>query len=338
MTGYTTWTSHDEDGMSYEEAEHDEEQEWMLDGHDEESNDDEEDELGLESDETEEAEADTIIIGGKLAGMVHGQYMQELIVKETSTEIAARREATKLVTLVKDSTTPLYVGCKPEHTRLSVMMNLLDIKAKSYSTDTSLDMNLKFLHDVLPDGNVLPKSIDEAKVLCPLDMEPIKYHACKNDCIIYRNEHSKLIRCPTCKAPRFKRGNNSRGDNDDENAPASGTPHKVVWYFPIIPRLKRLYANKKQAKLMLWHANRKNKDDGVIRHVADGRQWKAIDDQFPHFSGDDRNVRLGYSVDGLNPFSNQSSVHSTWPVVVCIYNLPPWVCMKRKYLHMVMLI
>lgn len=116
--------------MSYEEAEHDEEQEWMLDGHDEESNDDEEDELGLESDETEEAEADTIIIGGKLAGMVHGQYMQELIVKETSTEIAARREATKLVTLVKDSTTPLYAGCKPKHTRLSVTMNLLDIKAK----------------------------------------------------------------------------------------------------------------------------------------------------------------------------------------------------------------
>ena len=30
---YMKWTSHDEDGMSCEEAEHDEEQEWLMDGH-----------------------------------------------------------------------------------------------------------------------------------------------------------------------------------------------------------------------------------------------------------------------------------------------------------------
>ena len=83
----------------------------------------------------------------------------------------------------------------------------------------------------------------------------------------------------------FKRGNNSQEDNDDDREPAGGTPHKVVWYFPIIPRLKRLYANKKQAKLMLWHSKRK-KDDGVVKHITDGRHWKAIDDEFPNFSGD----------------------------------------------------
>ena len=75
--------------------------------------------------------------------------MQELIVKETSNKTAARREATKLATLV--------TGCKAKHTRLSVTMNRMDIKAKSNSTDTSIDMNLKYLHDVLPKGNVLPK-------------------------------------------------------------------------------------------------------------------------------------------------------------------------------------
>jgi hypothetical protein len=53
---------------------------------------------------------------GKLAGMVHDEHMQELIVKETSTKTSSRREATKLVTLVKDSTTPLYDGCKAKHT------------------------------------------------------------------------------------------------------------------------------------------------------------------------------------------------------------------------------
>jgi hypothetical protein len=29
---------------------------------------------------------------------------------------------------------------------------------------------------------------------------------------------------------------------------------KVVWYFPIIPYLKRSFANVEMAKLMRWHA------------------------------------------------------------------------------------
>ena len=28
----------------------------------------------------------------------------------------------------------------------------------------------------------------------------------------------------------------------------------------------------------------------------------------------------------------------TWPAFVWMYNLPPWLCMKRKYIHMSMLI
>ncbi|GJV43496.1 transposon protein, CACTA, En/Spm sub-class [Tanacetum coccineum] len=33
-----------------------------------------------------------------------------------------------------------------------------------------------------------------------------------------------------------------------------------------------------------------------------------------------------------------SSRHSTWPVLLCVYNLPPWLCMKRKYIMMSLLI
>ena len=40
----------------------------------------------------------------------------------------------------------------------------------------------------------------------------------------------------------------------------------------------------------------------------------------------------------MNPFSEQSSGHSTWPVTLCIYNLPPWLCMKRKFIMMPVLI
>ena len=88
---------------------------------------------------------------------MHDEHMQELNMKETSTKAASRREATKLATLVKDLTAALYGGCKAKQTRLSVTMNLMDIKAKSNSTDASVDMNLKYLHDVLPKGNVVAK-------------------------------------------------------------------------------------------------------------------------------------------------------------------------------------
>jgi Transposase family tnp2 len=33
-----------------------------------------------------------------------------------------------------------------------------------------------------------------------------------------------------------------------------------------------------------------------------------------------------------------SSRHSTWPVLLCIYNLPPWLCMKRRYIMMSLMI
>jgi hypothetical protein len=44
---------------------------------------------------------------------------------------------------------------------------------------------------------------------------------------------------------------------------------------------------------------------------------------FPKEFGDEaRNVRFALSTDGINPFGNLSSSHSTWLVILTIYNLP----------------
>jgi hypothetical protein len=43
------------------------------------------------------------------------------------------------------------------------------------------------------------------------------------------------------------------------------------------------------------------------------------------------------STDGMNLFMN-SSTHSTWPIVLTILNLPPWLCNKQKYIMMLGLI
>jgi hypothetical protein len=95
---------------------------------------------------------------------------------------------------------------------------------------------------------------------------------------------------------------------------------------------------------MQWHAKREKPEDDpekgkILTHPADASQWNALDIDFPdEFGLDPRNVRLGMSTDGLNPFGNQSSTHSTWPVFVWPYNLPPWLCTKQRYVHMSILI
>ena len=110
-------------------------------------------------------------------------------------------------------------------------------------------------------------------------------------------------------------------------------PKKVVWYFPIILRLRTLFVNEKTAELMRWHA-KKCVNDGKLRHPTDGSQWRAIDSRYKTFKREIRNVRFGLNTNGMNPFNMVSTNHRTWPVTLYVYNLQPWLCMNvtpRKF-------
>src|SRR3954469_10928508 len=76
----------------------------------------------------------------------------------------------------------------------------------------------------------------------------------------------------------------------------------------------------------------------ILTHPSDASQSNALDIEFEEFGGDARNVRLGMSTDGLNPFGNQNNMHSTGTMFVWPYKLPPWLCTKQRYVHMSMLI
>ncbi|CAL2277858.1 unnamed protein product [Prunus armeniaca] len=65
---------------------------------------------------------------------------------------------------------------------------------------------------------------------------------------------------------------------------------------------------------------------------------KAFDRTFPEFAADPRNVRLRLATDGFNPYGVLNQHHSTWPIFVFSYNLPPWKCMKKEYMMMTVLI
>jgi hypothetical protein len=76
----------------------------------------------------------------------------------------------------------------------------------------------------------------------------------------------------------------------------------------------------------------------MLRVPTDGSQWRKIERAFPEFADDARNLWFGLSTNGMNPCGEQSCSHSTWPVTLCIYNLPPWLCMKQKFIMMPALI
>jgi hypothetical protein len=90
-----------------------------------------------------------------------------------------------------------------------------------------------------------------------------------------------------------------------------------------------------------WHdEGRKEinyKEDGKFRHPAEAAQWGNINTHFPWFD-DARSIRFAMSTNGVKPFGNQSSTHSTWPIMLSLYNFPPWLCKKQKYMMLTILV
>jgi hypothetical protein len=103
-----------------------------------------------------------------------------------------------------------------------------------------------------------------------------------------------------------------------------------MWYFPIIPCLKRLFRNKENAKLMTRHKSDR-KQDHMLRHPADGSQWRKIDRKYKDFVGEARNIRFDLSTNGFNPFGEFSSGHSTWPVTLHVQ--PSWLDVHEAKVH-----
>ncbi|BBH05789.1 hypothetical protein Prudu_017279, partial [Prunus dulcis] len=197
--------------------------------------------------------------------------------------------------VIGDGDQPVYPGCR-KYTKLSALVKLYNLKAKHGMSDVCFTELLILQGDLLPEGNTIPTSMYEAKkTLCALGLSYEKMHACPNDCILYRKEYEDSTNCPTCGISRWKQGKDS--------ILKEGVPAKVVWYFPPIPRFKRMFQSHETAKSLTWHAARKS-IDGQMSHPADSPSWKLLDDKWPEFGNEPRNLRLALSSDGFNPHSS----------------------------------
>ncbi|CAL9002533.1 unnamed protein product [Prunus brigantina] len=211
---------------------------------------------------------------------------------------------------LEEAEKPLYPGCH-KHTKLSRLVKLYNLKARHGMTDNCFADMLIEVCDLLPIGQELPLSMYEAKkTLNALGLKYEKIHACSNDCILYRKKYHVLGTCPKCGLSRWK--------VTKKNVVKKGLPTKVLWYFPPIPRFKHMFKSLETSKSLTWHNEARIKD-GRLRHPADSPSWKMIDYKWPDFGSEPRNL-------------------SCWPVILVTYNLPPELCMKRKFIMLTLLI
>ncbi|GKA46910.1 uncharacterized protein Tco_0739793 [Tanacetum coccineum] len=235
----------------------------------------------------------------------------------------------KFQELLLDAEKPLYKGC-PDFTELSAIVKLLNLKGKYGASDKFFTKLLGLLKKMLPAGYEMVEKTYQAKKLMRMMRSGYKkIHVYRNNCILYWKDNKELTVYPTCRISRWKVDNKTH--KVYENILAN-----VIWYFPIIPRLQRLFKLESISEDLRWHAT-KRITDGVLRHPADSQAWRTIDEKFPEIAKDLRNLRQGILADEVDVNSGTRH-HSVWLVLSVIYNLPPWLCMKRKFIMLSVLI
>jgi hypothetical protein len=100
------------------------------------------------------------------------------------------------------------------------------------------------------------------------------------------------------------------------------TPTKVIRFFSLIARLKRMYRSPEVAELLKWHTSNIKVGDRM-ESIVDSPAWEHITNIDSSFIAEKCNVHMGLSLDGVNPHSIKNATYSIWPVLIVFYNLPP---------------
>lgn len=258
--------------------------------------------------------------------MYRDAYLYEDLMKKDTFEHVDEKFREK----INEAETPLYPQCT-KYTKMAAVVALYKHKSTHGLSDKGFSELLEIIKDMLPTPNTLPDSLYATKkFLKEFDLGYEKIDACPNDCCLFRKEYENMDKCPKCGSSRWK-------VNERTKKVQIGVPAKVLRSFPIIPRLRRAFRSSEKAEQIHWHSTHVSQD-GKMRHPVDSLAWDTVNKKWPQFASDPRNVRLGLATDGFNPFNNIAKSYSCWPVVLTIYNLPPWLCMSEENLMLTLLI
>jgi hypothetical protein len=237
-------------------------------------------------------------------------------------------DAARFFDLLKDSDELLWDGCT-NHSKLSAVAQVFTIKSDHRLSQAGYDKIIEWARSSLPEGNRLKENFYATKsMMKPLGLGYQKIDMCPNFYMLYYLENAEMTECMTCRHSRYK-PRIGRGK--------TLVAYKKLRYFLITSRMQRLFMSPRTAEHMKWHQSH-DALDGVMVHPSDGEAWKHFNSVHPHFLAESRNVRLGLSTDGFNPFESFVTSYSCWLVIQTIYNLPPGMCMRPKFMFLSMVI
>ena len=95
-----------------------------------------------------------------------------------------------------------------------------------------------------------------------------------------------------CCVSRWKSSDVHPKDEFNQSSKKKKISAKVLRYFPLKPRLQRLYMSSKAISQMKWHVDGCMRSE-MMRHPIDSLAWKNFDKVHSSFAQKPRNVRLG---------------------------------------------
>jgi len=151
-------------------------------------------------------------------------------------------DSTGFFDLLKDSDESLWDGCM-NHSKLSTVAHVFTIKSDHRLSEAGYDKIIKWARSILPEGNRLKENFYVAKsMMKPFGLGYQKIDMCPNFCMLYYLENTELTECMTCGhyscyKPRIGRGKTL-------------VAYKKIKYFPITPKLQRLFMSPRTAEHM----------------------------------------------------------------------------------------
>ena len=102
------------------------------------------------------------------------------------------------------ATTPLYTGATITVLQAIVQNFSWFTTHPSKSKEALNDILHMQHHTLLPQDNQLPDSYDSAlKLIENLLVQPIAFHVCPNDCVVFCGGYLSLTECPKCHSARY---------------------------------------------------------------------------------------------------------------------------------------
>ncbi|XP_076928302.1 uncharacterized protein LOC143592226 [Bidens hawaiensis] len=143
--------------------------------------------------------------------------------------------------LVKEAEENVYPNCK--YNKLSCVVHLYHLTCLNGWNNKSLTMLLEFLKDLLPEGNVLPKTTQQVKrIMANMGLGYEKIHACPNGCMLFWDNKEEYKVYSFCGSSRWKI---HEANLEYEECPPSKKASKLLRWFPLKPRLQRLFMSSK---------------------------------------------------------------------------------------------